>query len=57
MNLWDKELERWMEVYDISYDKKGYPHFLVYYDGQWIRRSAKCFTPNAPWDEEGKGLT
>lgn len=48
MNLWDKELERWMEVYDISYDKKGYPHFLVYYDGQWIRRSAKCFTPNAP---------
>lgn len=33
------------EVYDVSYDKKGYPHFLIYNDGQWVRMSAKHFAP------------
>lgn len=33
------------KVFDISYDKKGYPHFLIYKDGQWIRMSAKHFVP------------
>lgn len=33
------------EVYDVSYDKKGYPHFLIYIDGEWIRKSAKHFRP------------
>ena len=33
------------EVFNISYDKKGYPHFLVYKDGQWVRMSAKHFKP------------
>lgn len=33
------------EVYDVSYDKKGYPHFLIYRDGEWIRKSAKYFRP------------
>lgn len=33
------------EVFDVAYDKKGYPHFLIYKDGQWIRMSAKHFRP------------
>lgn len=32
-------------VYDVTYDKAGYPHFLIYKDGQWLRISAKYFTP------------
>ena len=33
------------KVYDITYDKAGYPHFLIYKDGQWLRMSAKYFRP------------
>ena len=33
------------DVYDITYDKAGYPHFLIYKDGQWVRLSAKNFAP------------
>ena len=33
------------KVYDITYDKAGYPHFLIYKDGQWLRISAKYFEP------------
>lgn len=33
------------EVYDITYDNAGYPHFLIFEDGQWIIRSAKHFVP------------
>lgn len=33
------------KVYDISYDSNGYPHFLIYRDGEWIRKSAKYFRP------------
>lgn len=39
---------RWMcfvTVFDITYDKNGYPMFLVFHDGQWLRMSAKYFTP------------
>ena len=32
-------------VYDIVYDSKGYPHFLIYDNGQWKRVSAKHFKP------------
>ena len=32
-------------VYDITYDSSGYPLFLIYLDGQWIRKSAKYFKP------------
>lgn len=38
-------LEYRVYVYDISYDKTGYPLFLVYMNGQWKRMSAKHFTP------------
>lgn len=30
-------------IYDVSYNKSGYPMFLIYKDGQWIRKSAKYF--------------
>ena len=33
------------EVFDIAYDNAGYPHFLIYKDGQWLRVSAKHFEP------------
>lgn len=33
------------EVYDITYNKTGYPHFLIYKDGEWLRLSAKNFKP------------
>ena len=32
-------------VYDVSYDRHGYPHFLIYNHRQWLRVSAKHFTP------------
>lgn len=32
-------------VYDIKYDGSGFPHFLIYKDGQWILKSAKYFRP------------
>lgn len=32
-------------VYDIQYDGAGYPHFLIYQNNQWIRKSAKHFQP------------
>jgi hypothetical protein len=42
----DKNTGKTHEVYDIAYDKKGYPHFLIYKDGQWLRLSAKHFKPS-----------
>lgn len=41
----NKDNNKKYEVYDITYDKAGYPHFLIYKDGQWIRMSAKHFRP------------
>lgn len=41
----NKNSKEIVDVYDISYDKNGYPHFLIYKDGQWVRMSAKYFTP------------
>ena len=32
-------------VYDITYDKSGFPQFLIHDDGEWIRKSAKYFSP------------
>ena len=32
-------------VYDITYNNAGYPHFLIYKDGQWLVQSAKYFQP------------
>lgn len=45
MNLINKNNGKDYKVYDITYDKAGYPHFLIYKDGQWVRMSAKHFRP------------
>lgn len=34
-----------MTVFNVRDDKNGYPHFLVYVDGQWRYISAKYFRP------------
>ena len=44
-NVINKSNDKDYEVYDITYDKAGYPHFLIYKDGQWLRMSAKYFRP------------
>lgn len=41
------------DVFDITYDNSGFPHFLIYRDKQWVRLSAKNFTPN--WYERFDG--
>ena len=45
MDVVHKENNKVYEVYDISYDSRGYPHFLIYDKGQWLRMSAKHFEP------------
>lgn len=45
MNVINKNNDKQYQVYDITYDKTGYPHFLIYKDGQWLRMSAKYFRP------------
>lgn len=45
MTVVNKNNNEKYEVYNISYDKAGYPRFLIYKDGQWVRMSAKYFRP------------
>lgn len=45
MTLVNKDNNERYDIYDITYDKSGYPHFLIYKDGQWVRMSAKHFRP------------
>lgn len=45
VNVISKRTGRRFEVYNITYDKSGFPHFLIYKDGQWLTRSAKHFKP------------
>ena len=45
MKMLHKEENIQYEIFDIAYDSNGYPLFLIYKDGQWIRVSAKYFTP------------
>ena len=45
MSVINKNNGKDYKVYDIAYDKAGYPHFLIYKDGQWLRMSAKYFRP------------
>lgn len=42
----DKKTNEILEVYDIKYDKNGYPHFLIYKNGQWLVKSAKNYKPS-----------
>ena len=39
-----RDLNRYT-VYDIQYDSAGYPHFLIFKDGEWLRQSAKHYVP------------
>ena len=41
----NKKNNKEYNVYDITYNKAGYPHFLIYKDGEWLRLSAKNFRP------------
>lgn len=43
--VYSKQWRDWVTVYHVSYDSNGYPLFLVWHDGQWIRKSAKHFEP------------
>ena len=45
MDVVHKDNKKVYKVYDIAYDSKGYPHFLIYDKGQWLRMSAKHFEP------------
>lgn len=45
MIVYYKETDEKVTVYDITYDKSGYPHFLIFEDGQWKRVSAKHYEP------------
>ena len=52
----DKKTHECHDVYDITYDAiTGYPQFLIYKDGQWLRVSAKHYRP--PFEDWGGGLT
>ena len=50
LNLINKDDGKEDKVYDITYDKTGYPHFLIYKDGEWVRMSAKHFRPYSTED-------
>lgn len=45
-----KATKKLVDVYDVRRDKNGYPHFLVYKDGQWVYLTAKLFEPS--WYEK-----
>lgn len=51
MIVYEKQSGTPQIVYDVTYDNTGFPHFLIYKDGQWIRRSAKYFYPAEIVDE------
>ena len=48
MIVYDKKTDEPITVYDITYDKSGYPHFLIFRDNQWLRVSAKHFNVGKP---------
>lgn len=39
----EKRFAQEVSVYDVQYNKSGYPIFLVKQGGQWVKRSAKHF--------------
>ena len=45
MDVVHKDNKKVYKVYDITYDSSGYPHFLIYFNRQWMRVSAKHFEP------------
>lgn len=53
MKIVEKETGMFYHIFDITYDKNGYPQFLIYKNGQWLRKSAKYFEP---FDDKEKVL-
>lgn len=51
MTVFNKETNEKFEVFDITYNKSGYPTFLIYKNGQWVRMSAKHFRPFGLYDK------
>ena len=45
MKLWNKTLHIYEPIYHISYDDDGFPLFLVYRDGKWLRVHGSELTP------------
>ena len=43
--VYDKKTLEPVTVYDVAYNKAGYPLFLIYRENQWVRISAKHFSP------------
>jgi len=43
MIVFDKKTDAAVKVYNVINDKHGYPHFLIYEDGQWKYKSAKNY--------------
>ena len=43
MQVINKDDNKKYTIYNITYDKTGYPQFLIYKDGEWLRLSAKHF--------------
>lgn len=48
-NVYKKETDEIVNVYDIRTDRAGYPMFLIYENNQWKYRSAKHFKPIPSW--------
>lgn len=50
-DVYKKETDEIVDVYDIRTDRAGYPMFLIYENNQWKYRSAKHFRPDPSWLE------
>lgn len=48
-NVYKKETDEIVDVYDARTDRAGYPMFLVFENNQWKYRSAKYFKPYVCW--------
>lgn len=48
-NVYKKETDEIVDVYDVRTDRAGYPMFLIFENNQWKYRSAKHFKPYVCW--------
>nr|DAN05821.1 MAG TPA: hypothetical protein [Caudoviricetes sp.] len=48
-NVYKKETDEIVDVYDVRTDRAGYPMFLIFENNQWKYRSAKYFKPYICW--------
>lgn len=50
--VYEKSSDKAVKVYNVRHDKSGYPHFLIYEDGQWKYRSAKHYRDTSKCADE-----